>query len=78
MKYRLDLQLFAEDGVAGAEPAAPTEKQPNEPTAEPKAEPKAQAKYTDEDVDRIVKQKHAEWDKKQQLLVKHISLIWTI
>lgn len=69
MKYKLDLQLFAEDGGAGAEPAAPTEKQPNEPGAGPKAEPKAQAKYTDEDVDRIVKQKHAEWDKKQQKAV---------
>ena len=68
MKIKLDLQLFADDGAAGAA-VAPTEKQPNEPGAEPKAEPKAQAKYTDDDVDRIVKQKHAEWNKKQQAAV---------
>ncbi len=70
MMYKLDLQLFADEGGAGGNPVvAPTEKQPNEPGAEPKAEPKAQAKYTDEDVDRIVKQKHAEWDKKQRQAV---------
>jgi hypothetical protein len=69
MNYKLDLQLFAEDGAAAGAAVAPTEKQPNEPGAEPKAEPKAQAKYTDDDVNRIVKQKHAEWNKNQQKAV---------
>ena len=69
MKYKLDLQLFADDGEATGMAAAPTEKQPNEPGAEPKTEPKAQAKYTDEDVDRIVKQKRVEWGKQQQKAV---------
>ncbi len=37
MMYKLDLQLFADDGGASGNPAAaPTEKQPNEPGAEPK------------------------------------------
>lgn len=69
MNYKLDLQLFADDGVAAGEAAATTEKQPNGPEVEPKADPKQQAKYTDYDVDRIVKQKHAEWKNQQQKAV---------
>ena len=69
MKTKLDLQLFSDDGVAVGEAAATTEKQPNGPGVEPKADPKQQAKYTDDDVDRIVKQKHAEWKNQQQKAV---------
>lgn len=65
-KYkRFDLQMFAEDdstGGASGEPAAPTGKQDNEPGAEPKATPK----YTDEEVDRILEKKFAEWQKKKE------------
>lgn len=69
MIYKLDLQLFADDGAAAGAAVAATEKQPNEPGVEPKADPKAQAKYTDDDVDRIVKQKHAEWKSQQEKAV---------
>ena len=58
---RFDLQMYAEDGVPG-DPEAPAEKQPNEPEVEPKAAPK----YTDEDVDKILEKKFAEWQKKQE------------
>lgn len=69
MNYKLDLQLFADDGAAESAASATTEKQPNEPGVEPKADPKKQAKYTDDDVDRIVKQKRAEWNNQQQKAV---------
>ena len=69
MIFKLDLQLFADDGVAAGAVAATTEKHSNEPGVEPKADPKQQAKYTDDDVDRIVKQKHAEWKNQQQKAV---------
>ena len=69
MIFKLDLQLFADDGAAVSAVTATTGKQPNEPGVEPKAEPKAQAKYTDDDVDRIVKQKHAEWKNQQEKAV---------
>lgn len=67
MKNRLfmALQLFAED-PAGSEPAGtePTGQEPAEPKGtEPKNEP--EKKYTDEDVNRIIDRKFAEWEKKQ-------------
>lgn len=67
MKNRLfmALQLFAED-PAGGEPAGqePAGADPTEPKgAEPKNEP--EKKYTDEDVNRIIDRKFAEWEKKQ-------------
>ena len=61
----IDLQIFADDAPAdsGADSAgndtpspAPAENQPQEP----------KAKYTDDDVDRILNQKFAEWQKKQE------------
>ena len=57
MAELFDLQLFAES-------------EPNEPTAEgegakePAKEP--EPKYTDEDVDRIISEKFAKWQKKQE------------
>lgn len=67
MKNRLfmALQLFAED-PAGGEPAGtePTGVDPADPAGtDPKNEP--EKKYTDEDVNRIIDRKFAEWEKKQ-------------
>lgn len=67
MKKRLfmALQLFAEE-PAGGEPAGtePTGHEPAEPKGtEPKNEP--EKKYTDEDVNKIIDRKFAEWEKKQ-------------
>ena len=57
MKTKIYLQLFAED-PAQADPKP----------ADPKpADPKA--KYTDDDLDKIINQKFAEWQKKQQKAV---------
>lgn len=76
MKFRefMMLQLFADD-------PAPTDTKPGDP-AEPKtADPKPgdpspapksgepQKKYTDDDVDKIINRKFAEWEKKQQAKV---------
>lgn len=61
MKENLfNLQMFAEEEPT--EPVAAPEKQPNEPGNEPKAE----AKYTDADLDRIINQKFAAWQKQQE------------
>lgn len=60
-KKLFDLQMFAEDGDNGGAADAP-EKQPNEPGNDPKPT----AKYTDEDVDRILNKKFAEWQKNQE------------
>ena len=56
---RFDLQLFAEDP---APDATPPEQNPDEEGAPGGPE----RKYSDEDVDRIISQKFAEWEKKQQ------------
>lgn len=70
MKKRLfmALQMFAEEPAgtepAGAEPTGGQEPAGAEPTGtEPKNEP--EKKYTDEDVNRIIDRKFAEWEKKQ-------------
>lgn len=60
---KLDLQLFAETEPTEPTPAEPKPAEPK-PTEPKPAEP--QAKYTDEDVDRILGQKFAEWQKKQE------------
>lgn len=61
MKKQLNLQLFAEPATEPTEPQA----QPTEPKTEP-TEPKAEPKYTDDDVNKIIGQKKAEWEKKKQ------------
>lgn len=64
-KYLFNLQMFA-DGGEGA-PAAEPETDPK--GAEPKAgegSPAQEAKYTDADLDRIIGQKFADWQKKQE------------
>ena len=62
----INLQLFAEDPAAGTDPApATTEPAAAEPKAtEPKATEPAK-KYSDADIDRIIGQKFAEWQKKK-------------
>lgn len=71
MKRKFSLQMFADEGNAG-EPAANNTQQP---ATEPKPAPIAtvadndQPKYTDKDVDRLINQKFAEWQKKQDKAV---------
>lgn len=71
MKRKFSLQMFADDGN-GAEPAANNTQQPAaEPTPAPIATvaDQDQPKYTDKDVDRLINQKFAEWQKKQDKAV---------
>ena len=71
MKKLFNLQMFAEETPASAESSAavataqekPIDDKEPETAAEPK---KAEAKYTDDDVDKIVKRKIAEMEKKKQ------------
>ena len=66
MKKRfIELQLFAED-PAPTDP--PTDPKPTDPPADPKPkDPKPpELKYSDADLDKILNQKFAEWQKKQQ------------
>lgn len=72
MKKRLiELQMFAEVGTGGN--TAPTTTTPTEPVQEPKPEAKPaakpEAKYTDDDVNKIIDKKFAEWQTKQQRAV---------
>ena len=65
-KHLLDLQLFADDGADGSsqEPANPATETKE---AEGKEnEPKPEKKYSDDDVDKILNKKFAEWEKKKQ------------
>ena len=64
-----DLQLFAgEDGASeGTENG--TEQQPtgaNNEGTQSEGKQSSELKYTDEDVNRLIRQKHAEWNKKQE------------
>lgn len=62
------LQLFADDPTPDGDPAE-TEVVREEKPKDEKKEPKKEPKYTDEDVDRIINRKFAEWEKKQQAKV---------
>lgn len=60
MKHWFDLQMFAEDAPSEVET-------PETPTTDEKPDaPKAEAKYTDADLDRIINQKFAAWQKQQE------------
>lgn len=70
MKKRLfDLQMFAEDAAESAAPA--TETKPTDTDAQVKSEEKPEgktksaAKYTDEDVNKLIDKKFAEWQQKK-------------
>lgn len=56
---KMNLQMFADD----QEPNTDPENSTPEPAREPKPEEK---KYSDEDVDKIINRKFAEWEKKQE------------
>lgn len=63
-KKFIDLQLFAEEATTATSTAAAAPEQEN-PTAEKEPAPAAQAekKYSDDDLNRIIKGKKAEWQK---------------
>lgn len=68
MKTNLfDLQIFAEEGNQGQDPENndPGKNGKNDPNGEDndKGNDKPQPKYTDEDLDRIIQEKKAKWDK---------------
>ncbi len=70
MKKRLlNLQLFAEDAAA-AEGTADVAAEQGKPTEDKKPETAANAKpelkYSDEDVDKLINKKFAEWESKKQ------------
>lgn len=60
-----DLQLFADDSATGVEESAPEVTEDGN-TQEPEKREEPKAKYTDEDVDRILNQKFAKWQKEQE------------
>lgn len=66
-KHLLDLQLFAEEGADGSETQEPANPTTETKEAEEKEnEPKPEKKYSDDDVDKILNKKFAEWEKKKQ------------
>lgn len=70
-KENIKLQLFA-DGEAGAdntEPTAEPAKSDDGKKADESAAKAGEPKYTDEDVDKLIDKKFAEWQKKQQKAV---------
>lgn len=66
MKKKICLQLFAEAAESGAEGGAETTEKAQTEIKEPGKETKATPKYTDDDLDRIIGQKFAAWEKKKQ------------
>lgn len=63
-----NIQLFAEDGASEGDTDG-SEQQPtgaSEEGTQSEGKQKSELKYTDEDVNRLIKQKHAEWNKKQE------------
>ena len=66
-KFNFNLQLFADDTQTSTETATEgtdTTSKDNSKADDKKTE--SQAKYTDEDVNKIIDKKFAEWQKKQQ------------
>ena len=73
-KIFMALQLFADDPApADPKPGDPVDPKPADPKPgdpAPDSKPgESQKKYTDEDVDKIINRKFAEWEKKQQAKV---------
>lgn len=66
-KFNLNLQLFADDTQTSTETAPEgTETTSKENSKADDKKTESQAKYTDEDVNKIIDKKFAEWQKKQQ------------
>lgn len=67
-KVRFDLQLFAEEVPAQAQPEGTEPPESQEPAQEQGAGDK---KYTDKDVDAIINKKFAKWKAEQEAAVKN-------
>jgi hypothetical protein len=67
-KVRFDLQLFAEEAPAQAQPEGTEPPEGQEPAQEQGAGDK---KYTDKDVDAIINKKFAKWKAEQEAAVKN-------
>ena len=69
--FDFDLQLFAEEGATEQDPAGVGDSAAGEPSSKSEETAKPdhagkEPKYTDDDVDRIINRKFAEWEKKQE------------
>lgn len=62
-KLKLDLQLFAEDPITNEDDNQDQNKDQDQEKQDQEI-PKVDKKYTDQDVDNIVKKKKTEWEKK--------------
>lgn len=73
MKRKLFLQLFAEGGAEGGEATSTTATEGTTTQQQTQAEGgksgKSEAKYTDDDVNKLIDKKFAEWQKKQDKAV---------
>lgn len=69
MKKLFELQLFAEDAPANTEPSGTEPKPADNGNKEPDKGKGAEPKYTDADLDKIISQKFAKWQKDQQKAV---------
>lgn len=68
-KTLFNLQLFAEDGAAATETGSGTEnttEQTTEQSTEPTVDERSKPKYSDDDFDKKLNQKFAEWQKKKE------------
>ena len=69
--FDFDLQLFGEEGATEQDPAGVGDSAAGEPSSKSEETAKPdyagkEPKYTDDDVDRIINRKFAEWEKKQE------------
>lgn len=65
LKNKFDLQLFAEDSDNGEDGEDP-DNEPNTSLKDGEGENPSDKKYSDEDVDKLISKKFAEWEKKRQ------------
>lgn len=83
-KQNFMLQLFADGEPEAAPAAAPAAAEQENPTNDKapetaaKQQPKAEAKYTDDDVNKLIDKKFAEWQKKQQKAVDEAEKLATM
>ena len=65
LKNKFDLQLFAEDSDNGDDGEDP-DNEPNTSLKDGEGENPSDKKYSDEDVDKLISKKFAEWEKERQ------------
>lgn len=65
-KTLFNLQLFAEEATETGSGTETTTEQTTEQSTEPKGDERSKAKYSDDDVDKILNKKFAEWQKTQE------------